>query len=251
MPCGAGGDASFLFIPDLTDKATGAVLVVADHPLRRLAAGVDAADVDDDRQHPADDLPRAAVPLRRLHPALPGRPAALLDHDQPVDDRAAGDHPEAARPDAATGTGQRARQPRRSVTWRRLAPPRGRRGAGADGGRTGGSSGRARRQGAPRAGRRPARRRRRRKKKNVPGGADERGRAGRSSPRAAREGRREALGLDADVVDGHEDDDGIRGTLDGDDLGLFIGRHGQTIDAVQHLAFKVANRDAGRDEACG
>ena len=37
--------------------------------------------------------------------------------------------------------------------------------------------------------------------------------------------------------------------LDGDDLGLFIGRHGQTIDAVQHLAFKVANRDAGRDAA--
>ena len=58
----------------------------------------------------------------------------------------------------------------------------------------------------------------------------------------------EALGLDADVVM-DADDDGIRGTLDGDDLGLFIARHGQTIDAVQHLAFKVANRDAGRDEA--
>jgi spoIIIJ-associated protein len=58
----------------------------------------------------------------------------------------------------------------------------------------------------------------------------------------------DALGLDADVVM-ETDDEGIRGTLDGDDLGLFIGRHGQTIDAVQHLAFKVANRDAGRDEA--
>jgi spoIIIJ-associated protein len=34
--------------------------------------------------------------------------------------------------------------------------------------------------------------------------------------------------------------------LVGEDLGLFIGRHGQTIDAVQHLAFKVANRDGGR-----
>ena len=32
-------------------------------------------------------------------------------------------------------------------------------------------------------------------------------------------------------------------TLEGDDLGLFIGRHGQTIDAVQHLAFKTATRD--------
>ena len=51
-----------------------------------------------------------------------------------------------------------------------------------------------------------------------------------------------ALGLDADVR--VEDDDGtIRGTLDGEDLGLFIGRHGQTIDAVQHLAFKAATRD--------
>jgi spoIIIJ-associated protein len=58
----------------------------------------------------------------------------------------------------------------------------------------------------------------------------------------------DALGLDADVVM-EQSDDGIRGTLEGDDLGLFIGRHGQTIDAVQHLAFKVANRDAGRDEA--
>src|SRR6185503_2659925 len=27
-PCGPGGDAGFLFIPDLTDKATGGVLVV-------------------------------------------------------------------------------------------------------------------------------------------------------------------------------------------------------------------------------
>jgi spoIIIJ-associated protein len=55
----------------------------------------------------------------------------------------------------------------------------------------------------------------------------------------------DALALDADigVV---EDDEGIRGTLEGDDLGLFIGRHGQTIDAVQHLAYKAANRDVGR-----
>src|SRR5919198_797209 len=51
-----------------------------------------------------------------------------------------------------------------------------------------------------------------------------------------------ALGLEAHVrVD--EEGGTIRGTLDGDDLGLFIGRHGQTIDAVQHLAFKAATRD--------
>jgi len=52
----------------------------------------------------------------------------------------------------------------------------------------------------------------------------------------------EALGLDASVVV-EEDGRNIRGVLEGDDLGLFIGRHGATIDAVQHLAFKTATRD--------
>ena len=50
-----------------------------------------------------------------------------------------------------------------------------------------------------------------------------------------------ALGLDASVEVVTDAESGtIRGTLHADDLGLFIGRHGQTIDAVQHLAFKVA-----------
>jgi spoIIIJ-associated protein len=52
----------------------------------------------------------------------------------------------------------------------------------------------------------------------------------------------DALALAA-TVEVEEDGGEIRGTLDGDDLGLFIGRHGQTIDAVQHLAFKAATRD--------
>ena len=51
----------------------------------------------------------------------------------------------------------------------------------------------------------------------------------------------EALGLDADV-EVFEQSGQIRAVLHGDDLGLFIGRHGQTIDAVQHLAFKIAAR---------
>jgi spoIIIJ-associated protein len=58
----------------------------------------------------------------------------------------------------------------------------------------------------------------------------------------------EALGLGGDVRI-EDDGEGIRAVLEGEDLGLFIGRHGQTIDAVQHLAFKVANRDAARDAA--
>jgi spoIIIJ-associated protein len=51
----------------------------------------------------------------------------------------------------------------------------------------------------------------------------------------------DALDLDAEV-EVIEEQDRIRGVLHGDDMGLFIGRHGQTIDAVQHLAFKVAAR---------
>jgi spoIIIJ-associated protein len=58
----------------------------------------------------------------------------------------------------------------------------------------------------------------------------------------------EALGLSGEVEIVSEDG-AIRAVLEGDDMGLFIGRHGATIDAVQHLAFKAANRDADRDAA--
>lgn len=49
----------------------------------------------------------------------------------------------------------------------------------------------------------------------------------------------DALALEA-TVEIEEDDETIRATLHGEDLGLFIGRHGTTIDAVQHLAFKLS-----------
>lgn len=46
--------------------------------------------------------------------------------------------------------------------------------------------------------------------------------------------------LDLDVEVQIEEGDGVlTGRLDGDDVGLFIGRHGQTIDAVQHLAQRI------------
>src|SRR4030081_1416430 len=46
------------------------------------------------------------------------------------------------------------------------------------------------------------------------------------------------LSLAADIeVD--ESDGGLPGRLEGESLGLFIGRHGQTIDAVQHLAQRI------------
>jgi spoIIIJ-associated protein len=54
-----------------------------------------------------------------------------------------------------------------------------------------------------------------------------------------------ALGLRA-TVDIEESEDEIRATVNGDDLGLLIGKHGSTIDAVQHLAFRAAFR--GREE---
>jgi spoIIIJ-associated protein len=48
----------------------------------------------------------------------------------------------------------------------------------------------------------------------------------------------DVLGLDVDVT--VEEADGVlTGSLEGDDVGLFIGRHGQTIDAVQHLAQRI------------
>jgi len=46
------------------------------------------------------------------------------------------------------------------------------------------------------------------------------------------------LGLEADI-EVHERDGVLSGNLKGDDVGLFIGRRGQTIDAVQHLAQRI------------
>jgi spoIIIJ-associated protein len=51
----------------------------------------------------------------------------------------------------------------------------------------------------------------------------------------------QALGLRGSV-DIEETDDEIRATVNGDDLGLLIGKHGATIDALQHLAFRAAFR---------
>jgi spoIIIJ-associated protein len=48
----------------------------------------------------------------------------------------------------------------------------------------------------------------------------------------------EDLQLDAEV-EVLEDEGVLTGRLDGDNVGLFIGRHGQTIDAVQHLAQRI------------
>ncbi len=44
-----------------------------------------------------------------------------------------------------------------------------------------------------------------------------------------------------------EDDEVVTASLTGDDLGLLIGRHGQTIDAIQYLVNAVAYRAYGDD----
>ena len=56
-----------------------------------------------------------------------------------------------------------------------------------------------------------------------------------------------ALGLKGSI-EIERDDEVVTGTVRGEDLGLFIGRHGQTIDAVQHLAFRIALARGAGDE---
>jgi spoIIIJ-associated protein len=56
-----------------------------------------------------------------------------------------------------------------------------------------------------------------------------------------------ALGLKGSV-EVETEGEVVTGTVHGEDLGLFIGRHGQTIDAVQHIAFRIAlARGAGNE----
>jgi spoIIIJ-associated protein len=51
----------------------------------------------------------------------------------------------------------------------------------------------------------------------------------------------DGLGLECEVV--VEEGDGVlRGSLEGEDVGLLIGRRGQTIDAIQHLAQRIVFR---------
>jgi spoIIIJ-associated protein len=56
-----------------------------------------------------------------------------------------------------------------------------------------------------------------------------------------------AIGVDADVV-AHDEPEAIVVTCSGPDVGLLIGRHGQTIDAVQYLLNVIAYRAYGDDK---
>jgi spoIIIJ-associated protein len=48
-------------------------------------------------------------------------------------------------------------------------------------------------------------------------------------------------GVDADVRV-EESEDGLTAEYVGDDIGVLIGRQGETIDAIQHLAYRIAYR---------
>jgi spoIIIJ-associated protein len=58
----------------------------------------------------------------------------------------------------------------------------------------------------------------------------------------------EAFELDATVTV-EEGEEEIRASLEGDDLGLLIGKHGSTIDALQHIAARFAFRGSSDRKA--
>jgi spoIIIJ-associated protein len=50
----------------------------------------------------------------------------------------------------------------------------------------------------------------------------------------------DGIGIEGFTVEVSESDEELRVTVDGEDLGLLIGKHGATIDALQHLALRAA-----------
>ena len=180
----------------------------------------------------------AAVRLRLLHPELPGRPARLLDHDEPLDGRPAVLHPPLHRAVAdlarrRRGRSRRRRSPAGAAAAVAAPTPRA--------GKAKSTRPRTRRREGAAAGDR--RRRRRGARRSAPGGAADAGKPCRARPRARRSGSSTGIGLEGDGRRSTEDDEEITATVDGDGVGLLIGHHGQTIDAIQHLASRVALGD--------
>ena len=52
----------------------------------------------------------------------------------------------------------------------------------------------------------------------------------------------DTAGIDADVEIREDPEHGLIAEYVGDDLAVLIGHHGQTIDAIQHLAYRIASR---------
>ena len=102
--CETAGHASFLFVNDLTAKATGTELIAllvlyVGHP-----ADLGLLHVGDRGQIAADDDVHPAADLRPLRDQLPLGPDRLLDHHEPLDHRA-GDHGQQTDPGAGGAYG--------------------------------------------------------------------------------------------------------------------------------------------------
>ena len=106
---------SFLFIPDLTPRPTGGVLIalLVLYVGTQLISGLVMAVTADKSQRTM--MLRPALHLRPLHHQLPGRPRPLLDHDQHLDDRPAvrdaEDDPAAGGADSRGGRGRQTPPP--------------------------------------------------------------------------------------------------------------------------------------------
>ena len=254
MPCGDGGDAQFLFIPDLTNQANGWVLVVlivlyvgsqlastllmsttTDRTQRMIFLALPFFFVLFVIQFPAGllvywittnvwTIVQQAIVRKRLGPMRPpGAGAGVARRHDP-------------QAQAAATTTTRATARDRRATARTQGPE----------GDVDAGDRRQRAEGpAQRAAARAAAPQEEALREAPMSESGQRPEDPVDRVRELLETVGDALGLDAEV-EVEQTEEGIRGVLDGDDLGLFIGRHGQTIDAVQHLAFKIANRDGGR-----
>ena len=123
--CALPGSAKFLFIPDITAKATGDGADRPDRPLHRVA---DLLHADGDglgRPEPAAHDAAAPARDRRVPVPLPGRPAGVLDHDEPVDDRPAVLHSATHRTRACGDAGKGVRGRRGRLAQRQARPLRG------------------------------------------------------------------------------------------------------------------------------
>ena len=87
---GLFGDAGLLFIPHLTEKPHGAVLVALVTDLPHLADHGQPDRHPHDAGRPARPDAGAAAAVRGDRRALPRRAGGVLDHDEPVDARPAG-----------------------------------------------------------------------------------------------------------------------------------------------------------------
>ena len=154
------------------------------------------------------------------------------------------------RPPHARATADRRRPPRSSgrLRRRRRSPRRRPRAAARCGGAPTAGEAAARRRSAERRRRRARggrrRRPRRARRRSDRDGADDEPAIAGAATASARSRRSRRLGLDARGRASTEDGETITATVEGEDLGLFIGRHGQTIDAIQHSPTRRARETA-------